>query len=835
MNDASEPKPSGPTDRLRRWTIRLLVAAALSILLGALIVGGVLLYFNSGLPPIDNLASYSPPQVTRLLDRNGVVVADLFEERRTVVPFERIPKQVLQAFLAAEDADFYKHQGLDFPGLLRAFWANLKAGRVVQGGSTITQQVIKTFLLGPERSYGRKIRELLLAFRVESNLTKDEILFLYLNQIYFGHGCYGVQEAGRFYFGKDVQDLSLSDGALLASLPKSPARYSPLRHRQRALERRNWVLDQMARNQMVTAEQAEEAKSTAPVIIGQPVSFGDMAPYYAEHVRRLLEEWYSPKRVLEGGLRVELALDLEAQRAAQAAMRDGLRQVDRRQGYRGPLGRIADTYLAQLRQERAGDLAAGQVWSLSRKTAPAGADQDPLTAWRVRAVPVRPGLRVVAPVVAIEGEAARAVARVDLGSRQAVLGLAGLGWARPFSPVRQTAAPKSVSEVVAVGDVVEVELEFEGESLLETVGLSQPPLVQGALVAIDPQDRGVRALVGGSDFAFTPLIRAVQSRRQPGSAFKPIVYAAALEAGTVTPASILMDTPETYRASLAGKAWKPKNYERVFVGPVSLRHALAHSINTIAVKIASDLGPGPIVEMAHKLGIRSPVERNLSLALGASEVTPLELTNAFTTFASGGRASEPVFVTRVVDPSGKELELPKREEVQAISPAVAYVMTSLLRSVVEDGTGKKALKLGRPAVGKTGTANQQRDGWFVGFVPGLSCGVWVGFDDHSRMGGGWAAGSGTALPIWVQFMESVLAEAPRREFQAPAEVVFVRVDPENGLLAPDHQPGARFEVFVEGTEPRAVSDRVPVDGDSAQTSVSDTVAPLGRMPDGMFR
>ncbi len=839
MPDGEESRPSGLVGKLKRWGVRLLVAAALSILFGAVVVGVILLYFNSGLPPIDRLSEYRPPQVTRMVDSRGVVVAELFEERRTVVPFGSIPVHVRNAFLAAEDADFYKHKGLDFPGLLRAFWANLKAGRVVQGGSTITQQVIKTFILGPERSYSRKIRELLLAFRLESNLTKDEILYLYMNQIYFGHGSYGVQEASRFYFGKDVSELSLAEGATLASLPKSPGRYSPVRHPERARKRRSWVLDQMLRNKMLPADQIETAKEAELVTAGRSVDFFELAPYYAEHCRRVLEKRLGRDRLYRGGLRVEMALDLNLQRHARSSVQDGLRAIDRRQGYRGPLGRISSERLDQIRQQLRPDLRAGRIWSLVKREQDSDDGAGPEAAWKARTLEPVEGLRVIVPVVAVDGEGKRAIARVDLGASRAPLDLERVKWARRFSPVKRTRTPKSVAEVVSVGDVLEVELDAVGPDRL-SVRLGQPPLVQGALVAIDPVSRRVLAMVGGSDFRRTSLIRAVQSRRQPGSAFKPIVYAAAVQAGAVTPATILMDTPEVYRSSLRGKAWKPLNYERVFVGPVSVRHALAHSINTVAVKVAADLGPAAVIRMAHSLGIESDLRRNLSIALGSSEVTPLELTNAYTTFAAGGKVAEPQFIVRVAGPDGEEIELPEHRESQAIDPAVAYVITSLLRSAVEDGTGKKARSLGRPVAGKTGTANQQRDGWFVGFSPGLVCGVWVGFDDHSRMGKGWAAGSGTALPIWIQFMEEALEGKPRMNFPAPPEVVFARVDPENGLLAPPRMAGARFEVFLAGSEPRAVSSRVVSGFDEGsglrpRTDVSEPSSSPGRLPDGMFR
>ncbi|MBN2493695.1 MAG: PBP1A family penicillin-binding protein [Deltaproteobacteria bacterium] len=819
MSDAGGTKTFW--QRLKRWAVRFVVAVVGMALLGALAVGGVLWYFSMGLPEFDSLADYHPPQVTRMVDRHGRQVAELFDEKRTVVPIERIPEHVRLAFLAAEDADFYEHPGMDFTGLLRAFWVNLKSGKVVQGGSTITQQVIKTFILGPEKSYARKIRELLLAMRLEKNLSKDEILSLYLNQIYFGHSCYGIQEASRFYFGKDVEQISLSEGAALAALPKSPARYSLVRHRDRAQQRRNWVLGQMATHKMAAASDVERAERAPLEVVGESPDFFELAPYYAEHCRRALEDRLGREKLYQGGLRIELSVDLDLQRAAQRAVEEGLRAVDRRQGYRGALGKLDAQSLKALCEEAGLPLPAGQIWTLVKTESKAGE-----VAWRASKVDRAAVSRVLAPVVAIEGEGKAARAVVELGSNRAQLDLEAVEWARAFSPVRQTPKPRSVTEVLSVGDVVEIELGAGGE-----IGLSQPPLVQGALIGLDAQTRNVVAMVGGSDFRASPLVRAVQSKRQPGSAFKPILYTAAVRYGGYTPTSIVMDTPEVYRSSLRGKAWKPRNFERVFLGPVSIRYALAHSVNTVAVKLASDIGPKRIIETARALGIESELTSNLSLALGSSEVTPLELTNAYATLAAGGTFRAPVFISRVLEADGTPVALDPQEERQAVDPEDAYIVTSLMRSVIEEGTGRGALRLDRPLAGKTGTANQQRDGWFVGFSPQMICGVWVGFDDHARMGTGWAQGAGTALPIWMRYMETALADKPRQDFSVPAGIVFARVDPENGLLAPPRMAGARVEVFKTGTEPRGISNR-QVDSGENLTSPAPQV---GRLPEGLFQ
>ncbi len=837
----------------RSFLTRASIAIAIVFFMGVLVVVGWLLYFSRGLPSFETLADYKPPQVTRLFDRSGRLVAEFYDEKRTTVDLDRVPPNIRKAFLAAEDADFYHHQGMAFGGLLRAFWNNLKAGRVVQGGSTITQQVIKTFVLGSERSYRRKIRELLLALRLEANLTKDEILSLYLNQIYFGHHCYGVQEASRYYFNKDINEVSLAEGALLASLPKSPVLYSPIKHPEAALQRRNWVLDQMKDKFGLPTADIMRAKQEPLAVVGQAPNFYELAPYYAEEVRRLLEKEFSREEVrplLEkeygteffrslfesvnekmtsagtdneeaefakafinrGGLRVELALDLDEQQQARQAVERGLREIDRQQGYRGRLGSLTAEAIKALHDTRPASLPTGAVWSLMKD-----ADTDAPTAgsepWTAQWVAPREGEYLTVPVVAISGKGKQAVARLDLGSRNATMDEAGVKWARAFSPVTWTAPPTSVTDVVAVGDVVEVQIGRVSSNTVSVV-LGQPPLVQGALVAIEPQNRYVTALVGGSDFRRSPLIRAVQSRRQPGSAFKPLVYAAAIHSRSYTPATILMDTPEVYYQI---KTWKPMNFEREFQGKVSLRYALAHSINTIAVKITNDLGPDAVIALAKDLGIQSPLENTLSLALGAYEVTPLELANAYATFAAGGVAAEPVFVTSITTPHGTALPFRSGEPRQVMSAGEAYAMTSLLKEVIEEGTGKRALSLKRPLAGKTGTTSEHRDGWFVGYAPDLVTSVWVGFDDHARLGTSWSQGAGTALPIWIEFMEAALNDHPVDDFSAPSDVVFAKIDPQNGLLAQPGLEDAKEEVFVEGTEPREYSLRETENAQQATT------------------
>jgi len=813
----------------RRWLWRLGLGGLVLAVLSLLALGVTLWLFARTLPPFDSLADYHPPQVSRCYDVQGRVAAEFFEQRRTVIALPDIPLQVRQAFLAAEDADFYRHPGLDFTGMLRALWRNILAGKVVQGGSTITQQVVKTFLLGPERSLRRKIREALLALRIESNLSKDDILSLYLNQIYFGHGCYGVQEAARFFFGRPVSRLTLAQAAMLASLPKSPSLYSPLRHPAAARRRRNWVLSRMADNGFVSSAAAARASGEEIKVVGQAVDNARLAPWYTEYCRRLLEAQLGHELLYRGGLRIELALDLDVQRFAQLAVADGLRRIDRRYGFRGPLGHLGKERWRELKKSWPSSRQDAErlVWNLI----PAGKEGRITANWQV----ARTGDLLVVPVLAVAGEDRPAAVQVDLGRRTGTIPLDRARWI--LGRRRGKQAGRQLSRLLKTGDLVEVKIDDgDGEAL--TLSLQQPPRVQAALVAIEPGSRQVRALVGGSDFRVSSFIRAVQAQRQPGSAFKPVVYATAISKRTYTPASILIDSPEVYRLAVRGSDWKPQNFEREFHGEVSLRTALAHSINTVAVKVVADVGADAVVEMARRLGITSPLRANLSLALGSSEVNLLELTNAYAVFPAAGEYRPPRFILAVKGADGQPLESAGREETsasrQALTAAEAFIMVSLLRSVIEEGTGRKARRLGRPLAGKTGTTNGQRDGWFVGFSPQLAAGVWVGFDNHRRMGGAWAQGAGTALPIWMEFMGAAERDKPVSDFVAPPEVVFVRIDPRNGLLARADQLHCPREVFLAGTEPREKSAAA---GDCSAEGQGGASGPAAgnKLPEGLFR
>jgi penicillin-binding protein 1A len=609
------------------------------------------------LPALAPLRNYAPAESTHIYSADGRLVGQLYRERRRVVPLDQIPEHVVHAFLAAEDADFYDHDGIDIEGIVRAVFKNLRPGARRQGASTITQQTIKTMVLGPERTYARKLKEALLARQLELILSKNEILHIYLNEIYFGAGAYGVDEAARTYFDKPAAELDLAEGATLAAIPRRPAQYNPSTHPEDSQRRRDQILEQMQEHGWATAEQVAEALA-GPVEVAPRSPDLDAAPHYVEHVRRLLVERFGEERVYSGGLDVYTGLVVAEQEAAHRAVR---------------------------------------------------------------------------------------------------LHLDGFGQK-----------------------------------------LGQRP--EAALVAIDPHTREVRALVGGYDLDADGFNRAIQAQRQPGSAFKPIVYAAGLAHHEITPASQCADAPVVVHDSETGESWKPENYNVAeYSGYISYREALMRSINTCSIRVADRVGVERVIEMAHALGIRSELPPDLTLALGSGDVAPLELANAYASVAAGGLATEPVFIRSIETREGEVIEIERPEPKRVLEASVAFVLTSMLQSVVDGGTGARARALGRPLAGKTGTSNESRNVWFSGFSPDLVTTVWVGRDDNAPLAG--LTGSSGALPIWMDFMGAALAGTPVRSFEPPPGVQYARVDPCTGATT-DAADGVT-EVFVEGTVPNA--------------------------------
>ena len=819
-------RPRGPW-----WRVALRVGAVLFLV--ALVTGGVLglaayTHYAREVPEFDSIDDYRPPVVSRIFGRTGRTIGELYRERREFLPYDRIPPRLVEAFIASEDARFFEHGGIDFMGILRAALANLRAGRVVQGGSTITQQVAKSLIISEEgyeagsaRKLSRKIREAILARRLERRLSKDAIITMYLNQIFLGNQAYGVQSAAQAYFRKNVDELNVAEMALLAGLPQAPSRYSPFRHPKVARERREYVLRRMVEEGFITEADLEAAEETPIVVQPAPNLIREVAPYFTEHVRRLLGERYDDDQLLTGGLRVWTTVDVERYRAAENAVYEKLRLVDKRQGYRGPLLRLE---------------------SKPERTRFLGRYADELKA-RGKEGPLETGELYLALITDIDRR--RDQIRVRIGPHRAVLPLAAMRWAREVDPRvwYEGGLLRRIPRSFRVGDVVHVRViayralreDVYAQGFLEhvpkrgttLVQLEQEPNLEVALLSQDVETGYVHAMVGGYAFERSEFNRALQACRQPGSSFKPVVYSAALAKADMTPSSIILDAPLAFNDAEAQNRWKPNNFAGTFRGEVTLRTALMHSMNVPAIRILDRVGVGTAIRWAKELGIESELRPELGLALGASCVTMGELLRVYATIAAGGVKRERTFITRIEDRHGNVLfdgghprdgwssfgtklqRAMRRTETRperVIDRDVAFVITKLMRNVVENGTGTAAKKVGVPVAGKTGTTNDSFDAWFVGFTKEIATAAWVGFDDYVLPMGRYEQGGRAALPVWVDYMKAAIKH-PTDEFEPPPGVVMVRIDPETGKRAPPENLNAVEEAYVRGTEPEEVAAR----------------------------
>ena len=622
-------------------------------------VGGTLTFYvmTLDLPGIDALKDYRPSIASRVYDENNELVDEFFLEDRKVVKIAEIPKFVHYAFVSAEDARFYQHKGFDLQSIFRAMFKNVEAGRIVQGASTITQQVAKLMYLSPERKYIRKFKEAILSYRIDKYLTKDEILNLYLNQIYLGHGTYGIESAALGYFGKNAKNLTLPEAALLAGMPKAPSTYSPYLYYDRAKQRQVYVLTQMMENGYITREQMDAAIA-APLKL-RPIKPKDkVAAYFVETVRRYVQEKYGADVLYKEGLSIYTTLNLSMQKAARDALEKGLTEMEERGKY-------------------------------------------------------------------------------------------------------------------------------------------EKGLVQGAIYCMDVKTGAIRAMVGGRDYNKSEFNRATQSRRQPGSAFKPLIYTAAFDKG-MNPSTRFVDSPIVFNdPSQEGGLWKPKNFDDKFLGPITMRTALVQSRNVVTVKILQDIGLDYAISYAMNMGITSPLARNLSLALGSSGVTLQEMVRAYDVLANGGKKVTPFFIRKIVDRTGNVFEETKLQVEQVIDPRIAFMTTYVMQDVVESGTGRRVKSIGRPVAGKTGTTNDIRDAWFIGFTPSTIAGVWIGFDQEKSLGKQ-EVGGRAAAPIWLYFMEKALQGKPVEAFTAPEGIMFVKVDAKTGVPTPK---GSLYECFLDNSPP----------------------------------
>jgi penicillin-binding protein 1A len=785
---AEASAPLAPRARLVRWAKRAALAVAALIVVAAATLVIALERYERDLPSTAELKHYRPPQVTRVLARDGTLLGELFVERRTLVAIGDVPSHVKLAFLAAEDASFYEHAGLNYFGMLRALLVNLRSSEARQGGSTITQQVIKNVLLTPERTFDRKVREVLLARRIEQELSKDEILELYLNFIYFGHSRYGVEEAARYYFGKSVRDVSLGEAALLAAVVKGPGLYSPRIHLARSIERRAYVLDQMVDKGFATPSQIDPAKREPIALAAEPESLAEIAPEVVEEARRTLRALVGDQAD-RGGYTITTTIDPALQAAARAAVRRNLDEHARRHKLLAPL-------------------------ALAKKGEPSPFE----------GAPDGKGHRVYLGVVTGSDDE-RGTLAVRVG---AVRGAVDVRDAARYNPgallASQLAPAGKVVRVSLLGPIADAAAETRDEASSPAAPSRHdaPPAKlhlelgpESALVALDVRTRETLALIGGYEALRGGLDRTRAAHRQPGSTFKPFVYSYGLHARLLTPATILA----------AGRSSTRGSVDEGVVPPVPrLREAVAQSVNAAAIAAIERVGPANVVAWARALGIESKLGADLSLALGAYEVTPREMAAAYATFAAGGVYAEPALITRVVDASGASIPLPARAPPRRVmDEAEAYLTTSLLQSVVERGTGRAARALRRPVAGKTGTSNQAKDAWFVGYTPDVACAVWTGYDDAVPLGAG-EAGATAALPAFVELMREAHKGRPAADFAVPAGLTRAKIDPATGLLARDDQADALDEIFLAGTEPTELTPLdAGVDGATDETDAGPTL------------
>jgi penicillin-binding protein 1A len=869
---------------------------------------------KSGLPEIITVADYKPLLVSPVYDRNGKKAGEFYRERRTLVPYSKMPKHLVYAFLAAEDDQFFQHGGINYGSILRATLANIRAGHSVQGGSTITQQLAKTLLLrDSEKTLLRKVRDSMLAVEMEKNLKKEEILYLYLNQIYFGNGAYGVQNAAQTYFKKNVDQLTLEESAILAGLPKAPTAYSPVKNPSRAKERQLYVLHRMAEVGFAKKEDTERA-AKAPVKVYVRDNFDDIGPFYMETVRQILVDKLGEKAVLDEGISVQLAMDIDKQVAAQDSLKKGLKELDKRQGFRGPIRNISDAkemtdLLEKERKKLILDANPERTILPDGTFAEVQLAKEPVGNSRIPAY-MKTGedyLAVVREVNDAEG-----YVTVDMPGARGLIDFETMRWARKLNTEvkSENAQITKPSAALKPGDVISVTLVSDKATLEKlkdaktkprvnvdlsaylNVQLDQEPVAEGALVSFDQQTQELLALVGGYDFKRNQFNRALQAARQTGSSFKTIVYASALDKG-YTPSTPVMDVPIVYEEKQQDdegqeetKVWKPSNHGREFSGEIIFRNALVQSLNIPTVKIIEDIGVNWAADYARRLGIFSPLNMDFTLALGSSSVTLYEMTKVFSQFGRLGKRIRPIVIKQVKDHTGqvilenvsldvrfeKELEpqekeyeekrlafingvtavpspgatatpspLPdpaattnensaqttaaaadaKKDEKkkpspllyfqdpdQLIRPQTAYVLTSLLKGVVEDpkGTGARARAVGREVAGKTGTSNGYFDAWFIGYSAQISTGVWVGFDKEHSLGKG-EVGGRSALPIWVDYMKSAHEQLPQMTLPVPEGIVFANIDGETGKLANADSKRVAKQAYLEGTEPTSSSNK----------------------------
>jgi len=799
--NTTQPTPPPVKKRRRLWVY---IAAPLAVLLIAGAIGGAVLYasFAKGLPSIEWARNYRPPIVSTVWSGDEQLVGEFYNERRFVVPYDSIPKKLKQALIASEDASFFEHNGISLPGIARGIWSTYIRHRRVVGGSTLSQQTAKAILASAEgvkaaherkgmAGLRRKMREYILTRRLESHFDKEHILWLYMNEVYLGHHSYGVQAAAENYFRKNVWELTLPEIALLAGLPQAPTEYSPFSHPEKAKARRSYVLRRMFEEGMISRPQREQADAAEIHVFPVRDIFRETTPYVTEHIRRDIVARYGNDRLLDDGLKIYATVDLEREHDATAATIKGVIEADKRQGYRGALLHLPqkdwDDFTKKEQAFLEGDGASDEV--------------------------------IAALVTSIDGSGKGAEIRV--GKQKGRIPIALASWARKPNPEVNSEYGRinTLKGVLTPGDVVLVRPSDNREFMLE-----QDPKLQGALISTDPNSGYVVAMIGVYDFEKSEFNRAFQACRQPGSSFKPIIYSAAIEERGFTASTILLDAPIVTDDDATGKRWKPENYEQEFLGEVPVRLALIHSMNTPAIRTLQAVGVKAAAAWAHKLGITTKINEDLSMALGSSCVSLSELTGVYSTFNRLGKRAKMIYLRRVLDRDGRVLEdhssfydpwtslddrmaagYAKLFEVpdQVMTPETAFLTQQLMTEVCKPpGTGAQAARLGKPVAGKTGTTNDLFDAWFMGYSRDLVTGVWVGFDTYESPMDKYATGGHYALPIWLDYMQKALKNVPQGNFEAPSEnIVWVNIDGDTGKVAGPDTRNPVLEAYLKGNEP----------------------------------
>ena len=802
----------------------LFAAGTILFVVGVAAAAGLLWHFSKDLPDYSQLQDYEPPVMTRVHAADGSLLAEYARERRLYLPIQAVPKLVINAFVSAEDKNFYEHGGLDFGGIMRAgiiYLQNMGSSRRPQGASTITQQVAKNFLLTNEVSFARKIKEALLALKIERTYSKDKILELYLNEIYLGYSAYGIAAASLLYFDKSVHELTIAEAAYLAALPKAPSLLNPFRARERAIERRNYVIDRMREDGKITSAEAETAKKAPLAVTVRPTGAHIFAAeYFAEEVRREINERYGEKKLYEGGLSVRTTLDPKLQALARRVLVDGFVKYDERQGYRGPVSKI------EMTGPTTGD------WGVKLAEAHALGDIAP---WKL-AVVLEAGDQSARIGLQPPREPGGAVSKQR---EEGTIALDAVKWAKWKEGPERGKAIAKVSQVLHAGDVVYVEPQKPDG----TYRLRQVPEVSGGIVAMDPTTGRVLAMVGGFSFDQSQFNRATQALRQPGSSFKPLVYAAALDNG-YTPSTQVLDAPLEIDQGAGQGVWAPQNYEGKFYGPSTLRFGIEKSRNVMTVRLAQDIGMPLVAEYAKRFGVYDDLPPYLSFSLGAGETTLLRMVTAYSMFDNGGRRVKPTLIDRIQDRYGHtvyrhderecrgcdatkwanqpEPTLIDRRE-QVLDPMTAYQMTSMMEGVVQHGTATILREVGKPVAGKTGTTNDEKDAWFIGFTPDIAVGVYMGYDKPRPLGRGMTGGH-LAAPIVKDFLKIALADKPAMPFRVPAGIKLIRVDARTGMRAGAGTERVILEAFKPGTAPPdnysvvGYGDNYPPDGNGGYIS-----------------